>query len=132
MLSFLGDFQQDPTTTHPYMVMTAFEELVATKGIVLLRGDLIRQLDEDEGKTLLTRLLESYLIDSEFETVRKFNHEPAAFDFNIYIQEELARFRKLHAHLKANKSEKLDITRPKRKKHMTDAEMDIFKGGIIR
>ena len=114
------------------MVVTAFEELAPTRDIVLLRGDLIRQLDEDEGRTLLTRLLERYLIDSEFEAVRIFNHEPNAFDINGHVTEELARFSKLHKHLKATKTEKLSMTRKPRKKHMTDAEMDIFKGGIIR
>ena len=48
------------------MVVTAFEELMDSKGIVLIRGDLISHLDEDEGKALLTMLLNDYLVEPEF------------------------------------------------------------------
>ena len=70
ILTFLGDYQRDPLGSSPYMVITCFDELQKSKGIVLLRGDLISNLHEDEGKTILTRLLESYLQDSLFETIR--------------------------------------------------------------
>ena len=43
------------------MVLTAFDELIATKGIVPLRADLISHLDEDEGLTLMSLLLDGYL-----------------------------------------------------------------------
>ena len=67
------------------MVITCFDELQKSKGIVLLRGDLISHLHEDEGKTLLTRLLESYLQDSLYETIRQFNHSPSEFKYEEYI-----------------------------------------------
>lgn len=76
LLTFLGDYQKDPTGAHPYMVVTCFEELERSKDVVFIRGDLISHLDEDEGKTMLTRLLENYLIQSMYDTVHQFNHEP--------------------------------------------------------
>ena len=63
------------------MVLTCFDELVETKGIALLRGDLISHLHEDEGATLMKKLLDTYLVDSDFEIVKKFNHEPDQFDY---------------------------------------------------
>ena len=81
MLTFLGDYQVNPTGAHPYMVITAFDELMDSKGIVLLRGDLISNLHEDEGNTLMQRLLNSYLRDSEYQTVRQFNHQPDKFEY---------------------------------------------------
>jgi hypothetical protein len=35
------------------MVLTCFDELINSKGIVPLRGDLISNLDEDEGLTIM-------------------------------------------------------------------------------
>ena len=46
------------------MVVTCFDELLRNRGIVLMRGDLISNLDEDEGKTIMTNLLDGYLQDS--------------------------------------------------------------------
>lgn len=114
------------------MVVTCFDELESQKDVVFLRGDLIAGLNEDEGKTLMKRMLDTYLIESQFELVRRFNHEPNRFDYERYIKDELERFTVLNKYYIENKAEKLDMTRPKRKKHMTDAEMDIFKGGVIR
>ena len=54
VLTFLGDYQVNPTGANPYMVLTCFDELIDTKGIVPLRGDLISNLDEDEGLTLMS------------------------------------------------------------------------------
>lgn len=67
------------------MVLTAFTELISTKGICLIRGDLISNLSEDEGQTIMERLLNSYLKDSEYETIRKFNQEPDKFNYEKYI-----------------------------------------------
>ena len=43
------------------MVLTCFDELIDTKGIVPMRGDLISNLHEDEGKVIMKQLLEKYL-----------------------------------------------------------------------
>ena len=75
----MGDYQRSPLNASPYMVLTCFDELVETKGIALMRGDLISHLDEDEGATIMKKLMETYLIESEFETVKMFNNEPDKF-----------------------------------------------------
>jgi hypothetical protein len=75
-LTYLEDFKKNPLTANPYLVLTCFDELVRTKGVALIRGDVIGQLNKDEGQTVLEKVLNSYLIDSEFETVKQFNHQP--------------------------------------------------------
>jgi len=85
LLTFLGDYQVNPTGANPYMVLTCFDELVESKGIALLRGDLISHLDEDEGHVLMTQLLNGYLRDTEYETIKMFNHEPNSFDYEQHI-----------------------------------------------
>ena len=41
-------------------------------------------------------LLDSYLMDSEYEKVRQFNHEPGSFDFERHTQESIAKFQVKH------------------------------------
>lgn len=74
------------------MVLTCFDELVSTKGIVFMRGDLISHLDENEGQVLMSNLLDLYLMDSEYELVNKFNNDPSNFDYEKYIQTTLPQF----------------------------------------
>ncbi len=68
-------------SANPYMVITCFDELVRTKGIALIRGDIISQLNKDEGQAVLNTILNSYLVEQFFENARKFNHEPAQFNY---------------------------------------------------
>ena len=63
-------------TANPYIVITCFDELVRTKGIALIRGDVVGGINKDESQALLNTVLNSYLVDTYYENVRKFNHEP--------------------------------------------------------
>ena len=57
-------------------MLTCFDELVRGKGLALLRGDVISHMSRNEGAAIMEQVLKSYLLDTEYETVRKFNHEP--------------------------------------------------------
>ena len=81
MLTFLEDFKKNPLSANPYLVLTLFDELIRVKHLALLRGDVISNMTQDEGGTVMEMLLDSYLVDSEFEKVRQFNHNPSQFDF---------------------------------------------------
>lgn len=114
------------------MVLTCFDELISTKGIVPMRGDLISNLNEDEGKALMTILLNSYLRDSQYEVVRAFNHEPESFKYEEYIQNALSEFNSLKKHLIETKEPQLNLGPVAKYGHKTDKELKIVKGGIIR
>ena len=114
------------------MVLTCFDELIDTRGIALLRGDLISNLNEDEGQTIMRSLLDRYLVESQYETVRKFNHQSAEFDYEEYINEALVDFNRLKQHHIDTKQAKVDLGPPKKRRRLTDQEMNIKKGGIIR
>ena len=130
VITFLGDYQANPTGANPYMVVTAFEEFMDSKDIVLLRGDLISHLDEDEGKALLTMLLNDYLVEPEFQKVKQFNFEPNDFKYQEYIDQRLDEFRNLKSHLIETKPTKLELGKVKYYGHKTDKELGIGKGGI--
>jgi len=84
VLTYLEDFKRNPLTANPYLVLTCFDELVRGKGLALLRGDVISHMSRNEGATIMEQVLQSYLHDSEYETVRKFNFEPQSFDFEAH------------------------------------------------
>ena len=131
-MTFLGDYQRDATNATPYMVLTCFDELIDSKGIALLRGDLISHLDEDEGHTIMTTLLNGYLRESGYEEIRRFNHEPNLFKYEEYIKEALDEFAQTKSHYKKNKGPKVVLEKIKKYGHRTNEALDIFKGGAIR
>lgn len=96
-------------TANPYMVITCFDELVRTKGIALLRGDIISQLNKDEGQAMLNTVLNSYLVEQFFENARKFNHEPAQFKYEEYAQQALADFSYQLSEVQKTKTAPMDI-----------------------
>ena len=132
VMTFLGDYQRDPTNATPYMVLTCFDELIDSKGIALMRGDLISHLDEDEGHTIMTTMLNGYLRETGYEHIRRFNHKPNSFKYEEYIKEALDEFAQTKSHYKKNKGPKVVLERIKKYGHKTNEQLDIFKGGAIR
>ena len=45
---------------------------------------------------MLDQLLNSYMIDSKFQQVREFNHDPQQFNYEQYTQEALIEFKVMH------------------------------------
>jgi len=79
-------------TANPYFIVTCFDELVRTKGIALIRGDIVGGMGKDEAQAMLNTLLNHYLVENFYERVRKFNHDPNQFNFEEYTQEAITDF----------------------------------------
>jgi len=73
--------------------VTCFDELVRTKGIALIRGDVLGGMTKDEGQTMLNVMLNTYLVDHFYENVRKFNHEPNQFNYEKHVEDGIMEFR---------------------------------------
>lgn len=73
--------------------MTCYDELVRTKGLALIRGDIIGGLNKEEGQAVLNMLISNYLVDSQFEKVHQFNHNPNAFNIEQYTEETINEFK---------------------------------------
>ena len=86
LLSSLEDFRQNPTGASPLMVVTIYDELVADKGIALIRGDIINQLDISKANAagVLKHLRHFY--SNQFTLVKQFNKEPRSFDYSDFMQ----------------------------------------------
>lgn len=96
-------------TANPYFVVTCFDELVRTKGVALIRGDVVGGMNKDEAQAMLNTLLNSYLVDHFFDRVRKFNHEPNQFNFEQYTQDAIGEFHQAVDHVKKTKTPPMDI-----------------------
>ena len=111
------------------MVLTCFDELLPTKGIALMRGDLISNLHEDEGLALMTKVMDTYLKEPEHELVRQFNHDPNSFNYEAYIQNALVDFATLKRHQVAKKAPQLNLGPVAHYGHKTDAQLGLAPGG---
>mmetsp|Transcript_32023 Transcript_32023/g.49002 ORF Transcript_32023/g.49002 Transcript_32023/m.49002 type:complete len:114 (-) Transcript_32023:20-361(-) len=113
------------------MVITCFDELAEQKGIVPMRGDLISNLDEDEGATILATLMDFYLQESMFETVRSFNWDADNFKYQGFIMDSLLNFSKRKRHIIETKAPQIDLGKVKKYGHKTDEELGLVPG-ILR
>jgi hypothetical protein len=80
-------------SANPYLVITCFDELVRTKGLALVRADIISNLNKEDGSTVMEMMLNNYLIDSKFDKVKQFNNEPSHFNYQEYIDSSISEFR---------------------------------------
>lgn len=78
----------------------------------------------------MTKVMDTYLKEPEYEVVRQFNHDPNSFNYEEYIQKALLEFATLKRHQIANKADKLNLGGPKAHYgHKTDAELNLAPGG---
>lgn len=49
-LTYLEDYKTNPSRAQPYMTLSLFDELVETKRLALLRGEMTNHLTKKEAK----------------------------------------------------------------------------------
>lgn len=89
LFTALEDYRVRGSEAAPYFTVTHFTELVPTKSLVLVRGDIVftRKLSDDEADTLLKTAHSFYINDERYRKVRKFNKDSREFDFEEVLQE---------------------------------------------
>ena len=50
-------------------------------------------MSQQEGEIVMSQILDSYLIDHQYEKVRQFNDEPNLFDFEGHTKDMITQFR---------------------------------------
>ena len=109
IFTYLEDYKKNPLSANPYLVITCFDELVRQKGIALIRGDVLGGMSKHEGQTVLNLMLNNYLVDSCYEKVRQFNHEPNKFNIESFTEEQINVFRQELVHVKQSTPPPKDI-----------------------
>lgn len=49
-MTYLEDYKQNAAGAQPYLAITMFDEMLETKGLALLRGEVTNQLTVPEAK----------------------------------------------------------------------------------
>ncbi|BFI27631.1 ATP synthase mitochondrial F1 complex assembly factor 1 [Marchantia polymorpha subsp. ruderalis] len=85
----LGDYQARGADATPYLTVTHYQELAPTKGLVLVRGDVVltSKLTDAEARTALEIAHSFYLRDSRFRMVQNFNNRADEFEFREVLRE---------------------------------------------
>ncbi|KAH9534239.1 hypothetical protein CY35_18G097400 [Sphagnum magellanicum] len=89
LFTSLDDYRARGSAASPYFTVTHYTDLMDSKGVVLVRGDIVftSRLSDEEAKTLLETAHSFYLDDSRYKKVWRFNKESEDFDFKEVLQE---------------------------------------------
>ena len=82
-VTFLDDFRRDPTSAQPYLCITVYPELAATKDVVLLRADVVAlaTLNKSDAALMLEQLVRFYGDEGLYQKhVYSFNKTPREFN----------------------------------------------------
>jgi hypothetical protein len=90
LMASLADYQSRASGASPWTVTTFYTELAPSKGIVLVRMDVVHatELFRGDADRLLTLLIEYYTNDDKFtKWVETFNKRPDQFNFQTYMDQ---------------------------------------------
>jgi ATP synthase F1 complex assembly factor 1 len=83
IFTYLEDYRKDPSRAEPYLSVALYEDLLARKGLVLVRGDFSGHLTKRDAAHVLNLMRHFYFVEPRW--VETFNKEPAAFDFSSFV-----------------------------------------------
>ena len=85
VLTFLEDYRRAPEMAQPWASVHLFDELVTSKGVGLLRAEVVpERLTTPEAAHLLL-LIQRFYGTSSYDKVWTFNHAERHFDFDGYL-----------------------------------------------
>lgn len=84
LVTTLQEFKAAGAAAPAHAVVTHYPDLVATKGVALVRGDVLgpHVVDAGDVAKILTMLHKAYVDAEGHAHVRAFNHAPGAFDYD--------------------------------------------------
>ncbi|KAH7438330.1 hypothetical protein KP509_04G010300 [Ceratopteris richardii] len=85
----LEDYKIRGTNASPYMTVAHYTELSESKGLVLVRGDIVfpGKLTDTQARRLIELSHSFFLQDSRFKLMEQFNKESAEFEFEDVLKE---------------------------------------------
>ncbi|EQC26614.1 hypothetical protein SDRG_15554 [Saprolegnia diclina VS20] len=97
LITTLDAYRENPSQAPPCLTISLFDDLLTTKELALLRGDVANVLDKPEATTLFEALTKRYIDDAHFDMVHAFNKRPQEFNFDAYLAECKALHKKTKA-----------------------------------
>ena len=89
-MTTLQEFQESPADAVSHLTLTYYTELSSSKGLVLVRGDLLTRdhLDPFEAKALVKQIHHFYTDPKAYRNrVWQFNHNASAFNYYDFLKE---------------------------------------------
>ncbi|KAL2611579.1 hypothetical protein R1flu_023271 [Riccia fluitans] len=89
LFTSLGDYQARGPDATPYLTVSHYDDLAKTKGIVLVRGDVVltSKLSDAQARTALEAAHSFYLRDNRYRMVQNFNQRAEEFEFRDVLRE---------------------------------------------
>lgn len=85
--TFLDEFKKSPETANPWLFATAYDDLVASKQMALVRADFMPQLiTREEAAAVLARTIDLYT-SNKYDRAWIFNHAPTHFKVEDFLKE---------------------------------------------
>lgn len=85
IFTYLEDYRKNPSAAEPYLSVALYDDFLARKQLVLVRGDFTGHLRKADAVHLLNVMRYFYFKDPRF--VETFNKEPSKFNFDEYLRE---------------------------------------------
>ena len=83
IFTYLEDYRRDPARAEPYLSLALYDDLLARKGLVLVRGDFSGHLTKRDAAHVLNLVKHFYFTEPKW--VETFNKDPGAFDFSAMV-----------------------------------------------
>lgn len=85
IFTFLDDYRRNPTLAEPYMSVALFDDFLARKQLVLVRGDFSGHLTKRDAAHIMNLMRHFYF--AEPKAVEDFNLRPQEFSFDRLLRE---------------------------------------------
>ena len=94
LMAYLEDYKMDPQAATPLLTFTIFDDYAESKNLALVRCEIQnKSITDEEGRKIVTSVLENYSEDMSFGIVRTFNERPDSFDIDDYISQMRERWK---------------------------------------
>ncbi|SJK86223.1 ATP synthase mitochondrial F1 complex assembly factor 1 [Babesia microti strain RI] len=93
LITSLETYKQKGRDSYPLLIFTAFDELLVSHRLALLRVDVLcTKITKHQASTILRNIIKFYINDSYFEWVKRFNGMGEEFDFQSFKDNYLDMF----------------------------------------
>lgn len=85
-MTFLDEYKRKGMLANPTLLFVFFEELITTKNLVLVRGDLVDgSLVQSEANEIYQQMIMYYMNPDLYnDYVYRFNHDQSSFDLDKF------------------------------------------------
>eukprot|EP00539_Tryblionella_compressa_P006912 CAMPEP_0178763672 /NCGR_PEP_ID=MMETSP0744-20121128/17317_1 /TAXON_ID=913974 /ORGANISM="Nitzschia punctata, Strain CCMP561" /LENGTH=207 /DNA_ID=CAMNT_0020418665 /DNA_START=50 /DNA_END=670 /DNA_ORIENTATION=- len=93
IMAYLEDYKMDPGSAQPLLTFSVFDDYAKGKDLTLVRADILnRGIDDAEGLKVVKSMLDHYLDDDEYISVKAFNAKPETFDIDDFVSQQNSKW----------------------------------------